>query len=290
MKRWFKSKKQKREENNAKRIAAFNSSLASIHQRTDDKNPNVSFKHSGQTGDIIYSIPAMLGLANGKMINLYINLDVEINLSGLPYGNKMFTKEAFDLLLPLLKIQSYFGEIEVYKGQHIDYDLDKFRTLPFIPVAGCLQRHWFHLFNTTFDLSQTWIKNVPLNDNFKNSLVVSRSFRYRNPTIDYRFLSNYEDVKFIGTDAEYQDFKQQVPECKRIIINDFLEMAIAIFSSKVFIGNQSFPFSLAEAMKCKRVLEICPETPHVIPHGENGFDFYFQKYFEAIIKNIYQNG
>ncbi len=284
MGRWFKSKRERREARTTASIEAFNTQIKTIKKPT--LHETVSFKHSGQTGDIIYSIPAMLGLANGRKIDLYIKLDVKIELPNLPYGSKMLSQKAFDLLLPLLKLQYYFNKIEVYTDQNFDFDLDLFRSMPINANFGCLQRHWFHIFNTHYDLSKIWITNVSNEPRLSRSIIVSRSHRYRNNTINYGFLSLYEEVKFIGTDEEYLDFKKIVSHASHLKINDFLEMASFINSCKLFIGNQSFPFALAEAMKSTRILEICPETPHVIPHGAYGYDFYFQVHFEELVERL----
>ncbi len=284
MGKWFKSKKERREERLLLRLNEFNAQTQNINKPA--LGDTVSFKHSGQTGDIIYSIPAMLGLANGRKIDFYIQLDVKIDLPNLPYGAKMFSIQAFEMLLPLLKIQPYFNKIEIYAGQTIDYDLDLFRNLPINYNTGCLQRYWFHLFNTNYDLSQSWINLIPVEPALAQSIVVNRSHRYRNSTINYSFLNEYKEVNFIGTNDEYSDFSKFVPKANHLKITDFLQMASYIRSCKIFIGNQSFPFALAEAMKCTRILEICPETPHVIPHGSDGYDFYFQSYLEDLVATL----
>ena len=61
---------------------------------------------------------------------------------------------------------------------------------------------------------------------------------------------------------------------------NFLEMANIIKSSKLFIGNMSAVYPIAEAMKTPRLLEACPEFPVVQPVGGDGYDFYYQPHFE----------
>jgi len=60
-------------------------------------------------------------------------------------------------------------------------------------------------------------------------------------------------------------------------------MAQVIASCKLFIGNQSFPYSIAEALKTKRLLEVYYQAPNVIPNGPNGYDFYFQDHFKYLV-------
>ena len=64
-----------------------------------------------------------------------------------------------------------------------------------------------------------------------------------------------------------------MPDLRFKPVTDFLEMAIIVNSCKLFIGNQSFPFALAEAMKVKRLLEVYYKAPNVGVQGKNGSEF-----------------
>jgi len=282
MGRWFKSKKERREGRTIAGIEAFNAQLKAVKKPT--LHETVSFKHSGHLGDIIWSIPAMLSLASGRKINLFLQTNLKIDAA-----EKTFTVQAFAMLKPLLEAQSYINATEIYSEQPIDYDLDLFRNLPVNYNAGCLPRYWFYVFNCSYDLSLRWITQVPLLPDLGESIVVSRSLRNRNPTISYQFLSQYEAILFIGTDEEFSDFNTQVSKAKHVQVSDFLQMATFISSAKLFIGNQSFPSALAEAMKVKRILEIPPETPVTIPHGADGYDFYFQIHLEELVRKLAKN-
>ena len=68
---------------------------------------------------------------------------------------------------------------------------------------------------------------------------------------------------------------------------DFLELASIIKNARIFIGNLSFGYALAEAVKVPRLLESRPNFPLVYPNGENAYDFYFQDHFELHFKKIY---
>ena len=67
---------------------------------------------------------------------------------------------------------------------------------------------------------------------------------------------------------------------------DFLELASIIKNSKVFIGNLSFGYAIAEALKVPRLLESAPDFPLVYPNGSDGYDFYFQSHFEYLVKKL----
>ena len=64
-------------------------------------------------------------------------------------------------------------------------------------------------------------------------------------------------------------------------------MASIINGSKLFIGNQTFAFSLAEGLKVNRVLELYYAAPNVIVEGKGGHDFFYQPHFEKAVETLY---
>lgn len=248
----------------------------------------VCFRHIGLIGDIIYSIPCMLALAKGKKIELLLDLSQK-SMYPKTYKhyneNKILTEKSVDFIRPLLLSIPSFSACEIYTGQPIDYDLNEFRRYPFDYRMGNICRWYFLTFGVNYDLSKPWLAVTP-NEKYKEEIIIARSFRYRAPTIRYDFLQNRSDISFIGLKDEYEDMKKAIPLLKHIVVEDALQLAEAIAGCKLFIGNQSFPFSVAEALKVKRVLEVCYQTPNVIPEGENGYDFCYQPQFEKVIKDI----
>ena len=91
----------------------------------------------------------------------------------------------------------------------------------------------------------------------------------------------------MGLKNEYNDLKNEIPNLEFFDCKDFLEMAQIIYSSKIFIGNLSFGFTLAEGLKKPRLLESGPGFPLVYPNGKNAYDFYFQDHFEKNFKKLY---
>ena len=80
--------------------------------------------------------------------------------------------------------------------------------------------------------------------------------------------------------------REKLPALGPVRVNDFLQLANMIRSCRLFIGNQSFPYALAEAMKVRRVLELDPSTPNVVPCGGEGYDVLFQKQFERVVDRM----
>ena len=88
---------------------------------------------------------------------------------------------------------------------------------------------------------------------------------------------------------EYERMKLSIPQLEYKKTDNFLSLASTIAGAKLFIGNQSFPYSLAEAIKVPRILESYYLSPNVIPEGENAYEFSFQPQFEFLVKKLLKN-
>ena len=248
----------------------------------------IHFKHFGLIGDIIYAIPAMHALAQGRKIHLHLHINQQsLYKKSMKHGNKdkILTEKSVEMLAPLLLSQPRFAACDVLKDQRVDFDLDYFRKYPFDYNKGHICRWYFQTYGVTADLGKPWLTVKP-NTAFKDEIVIARSFRYRAPGISYTFLKQYSHICFVGLKDEYEDMKLQVPSLKYKPVNHFLELAEVIAGCKFFIGNQSFPFALAEALKVKRALEVYFECPNVIPEGKDAYDFCYQPQFEKVVKQL----
>jgi hypothetical protein len=245
----------------------------------------IHFKHSGNAGDIIYALPTIYSIAQSNPIHLLLKKDVAVIYNdGMyhPNGNVMLTEKTIELLKPLLLYQDKITSCEIFKNEKVNVDLDLFRNYPLFRGQGNLARWYFHIFGTNADLSVPWL-SAPKISGFEQTIVIARSHRYRNPGIDFGFLSKHEHLFFLGLPEEYENMRKMLPHLKYNPVKDFLEMASIINSCKLFIGNQSFPFSIAEALKVKRILEVCYYCPNVNVEGKNGYDFCYQEPFERVV-------
>lgn len=260
---------------------------------TPELNPvldddNIHFKHFGLIGDIIYAIPAMQVLAQGRKIHLHLQINQpSMYKKGMKHGNKdkILTEKSVEMLAPLILAQPGFAACDILTSQRIDFDMDYFRKYPFDYNKGHICRWYFQTYGVTADLGRPWLHVTP-NTSYKDEIVIARSFRYRAPGISYAFLSQYPNTSFVGLKDEYEDMKQQIPSLKYKAVNSFLELAEIIAGCRFFIGNQSFPFALAEGLKVKRALEVYFECPNVIPDGKDAYDFCYQPQFEKVIREL----
>jgi hypothetical protein len=259
-------------------------------QKYADANGKIRLSHSGNAGDIIYALPtieAIRKLTDAK-IELYLRLGQPLILSGYnshPLGNVMLNQKMAEMLITLLKPQPYIDLVEIHTDQIIDIDLDYFRAGGIPLDKGNIARWCSYLTGVNPVLWKPWL-NVEADQSYSDTIVMARSERYRNYTINYKFLNTYANIVFIGVESEYIDIKKTIPHIKWVQVDDFMQMASIIAGSKFFIGNQSFPYSIAEGLKVPRILETSFEVINVVPEGNDGYDFFFQEHLESLVKTL----
>lgn len=264
----------------------FKSKIDTIEKVLLEKN-EINFKHSGHIGDFIYALPVIKEISKSKKCNIFIKTNHTLGNKKYfkhPSGSVMISDRIFNMALPLLKKQNYIHSIQKWDNQVIDIDLDIFREFPFSSNFHSI-RWYYHITSYQPDMNLSFI-DAKTSEKFKNKIVIVRTFRGRNPIIDYSFIKKYDNLLFLGIKSEYDDFVKNVPNTEFYDVNDFLELAEIMKASKFVITNQTFAFALAEGLKVPRVLEANPFIPAVFPIGNNGYDFYFQNQFENIIKKL----
>ncbi len=253
------------------------------------ESTEVNFRHSGHAGDLVHAIPAMLALAKGRKINLYLHLNQPAgkytgNITH-PNGPVMFTSKTVELFAPLILSQPQFLTCEAYTDQNIHYDLSEFRQFPFDLRMGSNSRWYLQTFATTCDLGKPWLEVTPDNS-YKNAIIVARSSRYRTPLVRYDFLSRYPRVVFVGLPEEYENMREQIPNMEYRPVKNFLELAQTIAGGKLYISNQSLPAAIAEGLKVKRVIELSYLVPTTVVEGPDAYDVVYQPQFERIVANL----
>lgn len=238
------------------------------------KGETRTFKHSGNLGDIIFSLPTIIALGGGI---LYIS-------DGKGKLVRPMSKTMIGQMIELLKKQPYLTDVRPYNNEKIDYDLDKFR-------AGYGPGFEIHLavrhlttFGVDFDLSLPWLENIePL---YLGDIVIQNGFRARDVALNWRVLKGFEDkCVFVGFKHEHRKFQRMTRLKVRFHqLNSILELARAIKGSKLFVGNQSLGFALAEAMKQPRVLEVSYQEPSGMPQSYNGHILLSKKLIQYYLK------
>ena len=206
-------------------------------------------------------------LNNIKIISKKIKLKKEINflhsghlgdiINSLPYIKEISKNKKCNLFINLNK------KIEISKINNLH------------PAKN------FFLKDNSYKKLYTLLKKQ-----FKNYIVIMRSLRRQNNHIKFKFLEKNKKLVFIGLHNEYLELKKQINNLQFYDCKNFLEMAEIINSSKLFIGNLSFGYTIAEGLKKPRLVESYLDFPLIYPNGLNASEFYFQIHFQENVKNI----
>lgn len=267
----------------------------------------MKFVNASNFGDCIYSLPFCLTVAGSKNISkfdmvlvinypAYYNKNLMYENSTHPCGNVTMTKEFAEMLIPLLKAQPYIDNVFIHDyakdGAYVEdgFRLEAFRTFGLNLGAGSITKWYEDLFPTKeiIDDFNKWLYVYPddkIKKSFSDKICVVRSQRYWLP-LNISILEPYaNDIVFIGTDNEYESFKDKLKvDVPHVFINNFLEAAQVFKSCKLCIGNQTGLFSVMEGLKVPRLLEVCRLCPNVIPNGAGGHAVYSNIYFEKILE------
>jgi hypothetical protein len=217
----------------------------------------MNFKHTGKLGDIIMSLPFIVSMGGG---NLYIEIGVNDGWT------TMMDQTSFDDLKSLLEIQPYITGVFPYNGEHIDYDLNRFREVAHKTFFGNLAEHYFIALNepVKFDFhSYPWISTGDIKYHSDKKICVSHTGKYLFNTPDKN--EKYNDFIpylpkqgfFVGTSKEHQEFQSKYGvELEFRPCSNFLDLARHVESAELFLGNQGFICTLAEGLKKTMILEI----------------------------------
>jgi hypothetical protein len=250
-------------------------------------------------GDLICSLAGLKKVCDetNSQLVIYQRLNLQM-ASYFPMQNHPTTDEngqavginlaMYNLLKPLLESQYYIKEYRIFDGEnYFDYNLETARMDRLLPLpAGQLQTYdSFTYPELSCDLSKPWIilPRFP-----SERVLIGRTERYTNPYITYNFLNQYfGNIFFIGTEREHELFnKQWGLDIKHLKVNNFLQLAQEISHCKFYLGNASFCWHLADAMKVPRILEFCREFPNSSPTGANGYQFLHQSSLEYFFNQL----
>lgn len=205
--------------------------------------------HSGKLGDIVYSLPAVRMLGKSRYL-----VRLEDPLSEFEARQ----------ILPLLSAQPYIESAAFWSDEPIDHDLDRFRTQTpmFTNLADC---HLFALGLASFPRDRKWLE-VPAVIEPPKPIAIARSLSFRGcPGFwETAYPQVRDQAYFVGTPLEHQEFERLFGPIEFRPTADLLELAQVLAGSKLFIGNQSCPYAIAEGLKMPCIQEVYPVTPNCI--------------------------
>lgn len=224
-----------------------------------------TFRHSGHLGDMIYSLASVRQLGGGIF---YVDKDRKLPGKMAPLG---FEKSS--LMIDLIQTQDYIEECKLYGGETINHDLDLFRKVIGVTKEYHLaESHWRGIKQhkkEDIDLGVTWFK---IEKRELAPIVISRSTRRTTTTYNWEALKDYGDkCVFLGHTNEWEAFEKRYKiGTKHHRVANLVEFAKIVSGCELFVGNQSFGFSLAEAQKVPRCIEEYKDNENCTPQTSNG--------------------
>lgn len=266
----------------------------------------VSLLHSFPAGDLLAALPGLKQVSQDNDCEwiIYQKVDLSYGLSmaypGAVYSIKddsgqpvTMNKNTFLALKPLLLAQPYIKDFREWAGESVNFNFDELRERDTTMPMGSINRWAMYLWpDMATDLSKETL-TIPdsIDQRVVGKILINRTERYTNMLISYNFLKQYGDrVMFVGLPNEHEVFcKQHKLNIPRLVANDFLEIATALYNCKVYIGNQSSCFQVAEQMKIPRILEVCKSIPNVIGSGPGFYDFLTQRALEYYCDKLFNS-
>lgn len=259
----------------------------------------ITIKHSFNAGDLIILLPGLQKIYQdtGKKTVLYQRL----NLGAFYYDGAIhpithdnipvcMNQDMFDRMKPLIEAQKYIERFEIWEGQDFDYDIDLTRESKWIPMPSGLIHQWPWCLapEMSCDLSTAWVYTHNHSGEYRDKIIINRTERYINPYISYFFLKEHEkNLIFSGTQRERDIFCEQFKlDIPLLVTENFLQVSEAIASCKLFIGNQSLHWHIADSQKIPRILELSPQFPNTFATGAFGHQFYHQKNLEYYFNEL----
>jgi hypothetical protein len=229
-----------------------------------------TFKHSGDLGDIIFSLPTVKALGGGV---LYLDPEGGKEEKLVSWANGLFestklTKDGIDSIKELLEYQDYIEEVRYWNGEEVDYNLDQFRL--HVRYNNLADSHLASFALDTSHRDESWLKvpSAVIND-LEKDVILARSCRYHGnysfwETMDRDILKK---AVYLGFKEEYDQFQYTYPHMKDVPLKEvgnLMEMAQVIAGADLFIGNQGLPHAIAEGLKKPLINEVFRPYPAAV--------------------------
>lgn len=228
----------------------------------------LTFKHSGDIGDLFFCLATMKALGGGI---LYLNcqpypwreLQKRGSIEAQPIqdtkydGSRTgFTEKQIQDLLSLLVLQDYIYDVKIWDGESIDYNLDEWRLIHgWDYYCNSIVETSAKAFDVSIDFCQPWIQiDKPLRPQIT---LLTRTGRYIPKFYNLNWRKYLKGAFFVGLDSEYNQFVESVGYCDRMEVCDFYEIARCISGSQQVVGGQGAIWSLAAAMGVTSIQETC---------------------------------
>jgi len=239
-------------------------------RKNDAAAPQVSGIHSGNAGDVIYSLPAVRALGIRHLI---------LNVYRDPKPFRELTEQNARALAPLLLAQDYLDRVTLVTAGvplesvdpaciDVDYVLDRFRN----EDIGRVHLMYAHAkaVHAEIDANAPFLR-VSAETPEASEVVLALTPRYRDLTDEFlrHLMLYFDDILILAIPGEWRSVAGIPGRVRRCA--DFLEMARLIQQAGVFIGSPSLASAIAEGLKVPRIIDLPLDLPNAFPLGPNGY-------------------
>jgi len=238
---------------------------------THSKKKVKTFKHSGDLGDIIYSLAAIKHLGGGiLLLDTTGGLEEEWCKKQCIDGKTKFNKIGFDFIRSLIEAQDYIEECREWSPEDkVDVNLNGFREKFSDPnsrskTKNLLDLHMDFLGLDEWDPNKAWLQETSKTSHDRK-IIVCRSPRMQSnyPWFQSNKFLFRDQAIFMGLDKEHEFFEWtfgiEIPHVK---VSNALEMLNYIAACDLFVGNSTFALSLAIGLGS---VDIIQEVEHHFP-------------------------
>lgn len=222
----------------------------------------VSFYHSGDLGDIIFSLPVIRAFGGGTLI-------LGPNSGSHPYQTReRMTESRANSILPLLRIQPYLDNAFFSPSQpRVNYDLNQFRTLlsPSKPHDNLCHLHLQYFGLSDRESDKAWLRVDRAVKIQGHPVVISRTLRHQGQMDWHRVIQKYGDqIVFLGLPDEHADFCRRFGDVAYHTTKDLLEAARIIAGCDLFISNACGLHAVAEGLKVNLIQDAKPDSHQAV--------------------------
>jgi hypothetical protein len=229
----------------------------------------IKYAIGGLLGDFFY----MLGVCHCMFLKT--NRKAKIYLTEQPQYGVVFRRgisQAYNDLYSIVKNQHFVDDFILYDNTplEVDLNLSTYRDNPLIFKAN-----WYIIFKTSFNVEWgklPWI-HVKQEMNLQSLVLFHCSMRHRPElsTLKKCIKQFSPNIMFVTDDVdEYNDFKTYCEEYLPLfLVNSLHQLASAISSCKMFIGNLSAPLAIAHALHKPNLTLLTTKTPDHIHHNHS---------------------
>lgn len=227
------------------------------------------FLHASKIGGLIYALPTIqiiCSKSNTRALIVCTQEQVIMALKVLLLSDRFIYNVIH--ISDLSKYLERFGQWELdwfdlEQFRKFDMGMDARDSLPICyakafgvdkEVKELIKNRWIMSFSRLYPKSLSIGTIINYTDRYQDKL-----FSWKEVILD-----SPKPYYFAGTSEEYKTFTYRYPKIsvEHIYFKNYHEAAVVLLRARMFIGNQSSLFALAEAMKIPRKLIEAPSPPN----------------------------